>query len=875
MERGRGTSVRNLFCDHDDLRNEADVEQAFARRLIEALGYADRAIRPKAALEELSVGTVSEKGMYRPDFAMKAAGHIRWILEAKAPGEKLARHFKQPHDYATAINDSYSRAAPVKYFVLSNGMSTEIYECGETAPALELAFEDFENDSPRYQELKRLLRPTAFKGGRSRAVESDTIHFAKPTIAEVNNVFAKCHQFIHQSDKISQAAGFEEFVKLITLKLLSDRKVRDAYPGLSVERRFEHPADEVEFSLHWIGTHGTATPNPVDTILFTRFMNDVEKEIARRVRKRFFDEGEQINLKPETIRGVVERLEGLYLFGIDADLNGRLFENFLSATMRGKDLGQYFTPRTLVKLGVGLGQLTATDFVLDGCCGTGGFLIDALAEMWSRVNANASLSARAKQARKKKIAEEQIYGIDFAKSPNLAKIARLNMYLHGDGGSRIFNVDGLDRKVRADTTDSPEETTEKDELRELGLAGKFDVVLTNPPFSKKYERSKEGDRWVLDQYTVAAGKDSLLAKLMFFEMYYDYLKPGGRLVSVIDDGFLNGNRHKWFRDALRRLYLVRAVVSLPGDAFQRSEARVKTSFIVLEKRERQDVAEWDEQPSIFMYACRFVGIDDPKRRRWMPGDDERREHAREEVRAVVREYRKFLAGEGDQRYTVPAKRADNRLDVKHCLIEQDWRRSDADTVLSDVAAIKRFGPEDTIECDEHDGHVTLLTVRYDGTPEPDRVIFPRTETEYPQLFNVREGEIVISNIAASYGSVAVVPAELDGLVVSKEYTVLKEKPGYDARVIRALLRSPEIRAEMLLRTTGANRTRIRWEDIKDIVFPYPDDGIAGEFLRHLADAEAARETALRKAAAAARELDGQMPNAVRAGEILDAFKPPK
>ena len=44
-------------------------------------------------------------------------------------------------------------------------------------------------------------------------------------------------------------------------------------------------------------------------------------------------------------------------------------------------------------------------------------------------------------------------------------------------------------------------------------------------------------------------------------------------MSVIDDGFLNGQRHKWFRDTLRRLYTVKAVVSLPGDAFQRSEAR--------------------------------------------------------------------------------------------------------------------------------------------------------------------------------------------------------------------------------------------------------------------------------------------------------------
>ena len=65
--------------------------------------------------------------------------------------------------------------------------------------------------------------------------------------------------------------------------------------------------------------------------------------------------------------------------------------------------------------------------------------------------------------------------------------------------------------------------------------------------------------------------------------------------------------------------MVKAVVSLPGDAFQRSEARVKTSLIVLEKRRAGEASSIEEDPSIFMYACRYVGIDDPKRRRWMPG----------------------------------------------------------------------------------------------------------------------------------------------------------------------------------------------------------------------------------------------------------------
>ena len=573
--------MRNLFCDHQDLRNEADVEQNFARRLIETLGYPDRDIRPKAALEELSIGTVGETRQHRPDFAMKSKGHIRWVLEAKAPKEYLDKHFAQPSRYCDALNNSYSGdgVKPVEWFVLTNGTETRLYGTGQAQPLLVMQFDDFAEQNPTYQKFLNSLRPAAFGGPTLLSTDADTIHFAKPSIAEVNNVFTKCHQHIHQSDHISQAAGFIEFVKLITLKLLSDKKVKDNYPGLSAERQFDYPASDVTFSLRWINTHEAATPNPVDSILFKDFMDDVERQIARRVRKRFFDQGELINLKPETIRGVVERLERLYLFGIDADLNGRLFENFLSATMRGKDLGQYFTPRTLVKLGVGLGDLKPTDFVLDGCCGTGGFLIDALAGMWAKVNGNASLTKHEKAVQRKNIADNQIYGIDFSKNPNLAKIARLNMYLHGDGGSRIFNVDGLDLSFEADdTTDTPEEAIEKEEMRDLGLWGRFDVVLTNPPFSKKYERSKLGDALVLDQYAIANGKASLLAKLMFFEMYHHYLKPGGRLVSVIDDGFLNGNSHKWFRDMLRRLYIVKAVISLPGDAFQRSEARVKTSF---------------------------------------------------------------------------------------------------------------------------------------------------------------------------------------------------------------------------------------------------------------------------------------------------------
>lgn len=62
----------------------------------------------------------------------------------------------------------------------------------------------------------------------------------------------------------------------------------------------------------------------------------------------------------------------------------RMFEIFLDATIRGKDLGQFFTPGDICKLMVNLSNININvtrkhlDKVLDACCGSGGFLIIAM-----------------------------------------------------------------------------------------------------------------------------------------------------------------------------------------------------------------------------------------------------------------------------------------------------------------------------------------------------------------------------------------------------------------------------------------------------------------------------------------------------------------
>ena len=359
----------------------------------------------------------------------------------------------------------------------------------------------------------------------------ETLEFTNNNLSEVNQAFAWCHQHIYRKDNISQSEAFSEFVKLISLKLLSDRYLKEEFPGILAEDTFKVPASKVKFSTFWIESQKGNTSNPIDKIQFQQFINEMERDIATGVRKRIFEEDDHIRLKEETILGVVKKLESIYLFGIDADLNGRLFETFLNATMRGKDLGQYFTPRSVVKLGVRLCQLKVhssngsgvpkTDIVMDACCGTGGFLIDVLADMWKKVDAKTNLSISEKDRIKKEIANNNLLGVDISSGPNLSRVARLNMYLHGDGGTRIFHTDALDKELVEFDTDSNELLNEKRQLKDLlSDENLIDVVLTNPPFAKVYERDTDNEKRILNGYEIAKTdggtfRNSLKSSLLF------------------------------------------------------------------------------------------------------------------------------------------------------------------------------------------------------------------------------------------------------------------------------------------------------------------------------------------------------------------------
>lgn len=165
----------------------------------------------------------------------------------------------------------------------------------------------------------------------------------------------------------------------------------------------------------------------------------------------------------------------------------------------------------------------------------------------------------------------------------------------------------------------PELKAEREELKKILNDEKetIDVVLTNPPFAMPYKKNEADHKRILMQYSLAFQrtksedgaslrlKASLKTNVMFIQRYYDFLKPTGKLITIIDESVINTQTDKDCRDFIYDNFLVRAIISLPRMTFFRAGANVKTSILYLEKKKNKD----DEQPHTFYARCDNSGFD--------------------------------------------------------------------------------------------------------------------------------------------------------------------------------------------------------------------------------------------------------------------------
>jgi len=815
------------------------VETFFISRLLKDLGYSDAQIRTKESLQKLTVGKGHKKEKYKPDYALVVDGKPRCVIDAKDPSEDIKDWIEQCSGYSLALNRKYPAGEnPVRFFIVSNGISTNLYTWDSDEPVLELKFEDFNWGNLKFEGLKEILNVrTVARGSASPGAQVTDFQFSRPTSEWARNLFSVCHRVIWKAGYGKEPA-FMEFVKIMFLKLWADRALRENPATREILAQGKDsarlPRSAVIFSEHWIkNREAEGVKNPLDTVLFEQLRTEIEQNIQLRKKKRLFDPGERINLRADVVKDVVAKLQHYDMYGIDEDLNGRLFETFLSATMRGKDLGQFFTPRSVVKMMTKIADLKVSrdhqSTVIDACCGSGGFLIEVLTVMRSQVRANASLSQQEKEVLLERICNERIYGIDFGKKPPLARIARINMYLHGDGGSRIYTADGLDKNLDTSLETDPELVKDVQELRELlSIPTQFDVVLTNPPFSMSKETKNESDSRIMQDYDLARKspntaqmRPSLRSSVMFLERYWDLLRNGGKLITVIDDTLLASKDFRGFRNFIRERFLIRAIISLPGDTFRRSGSRVKTSVILLEKKRKVT----DLQPACFAFFSESLGVDDLTPRASSEDIREAREKANKETDEIVVGYKAFLRGDPGK-HTIGPERLVDRLDLKFCVpmsgrLAEMWR--------SKGVQVKTFQEcvrvvEAVIKpSDSPDDLFTLIKVTYSGKCETEklkkgRAIIPKT------MYRVAAGQMVFSTIRATDGSIGIVPPDLDGALVSDtSFRVFSCETPQDAAYLWAILRSHEIRADMQSLSPGSSRYNTPWPEVGAVLVPWPDE----------------------------------------------------
>lgn len=823
--------MKNMFCDSKSLNNEASVERCFVERLLSALGFEDADIRPKTALREIKIGRGSKSELYKPDYILMDRGVPVVVVDAKDVNEPLGSWTLQCSSYCLELNKRFDYN-PVHYYVLTNGIKTSVYSWDKEAPLLSLDFAQFELDNDEYKKLRNLISRRAL----SRRIEeqrerSETADFKIERIALdlLISKFQKIHNYIWKKEKKKPSSVFEELIKLVFVKIRKDKELHAKFGNHPIP-----PTKDVVFSTQWIDGQ-TQSENPVNDVLFRNLIGDLEEDIQRRKKKRIFDEHEQINLSPDTIRWVVKELEHIDLFGMEEDVHGRMFESFLEATARGKELGQFFTPRDVVNLMVSLAdirvELDHVDKVLDACCGSGGFLIQAMADMVHKVSEISGASNRKRAELTSVIQNKSIYGIDAGSDPKIYRIARMNMYLHGDGGSHIYFADSLDKRIGMIGRTSAEYKQETQEIRSILNENKlrFEVILSNPPFSMKYAADDADQTEVLEQYDLSHlnGRKvkSLLSSVMFLERYKDFVSEDGRILAIIDESVLSGESYREVRQWIRDTFLIEAVISLPGDAFRRSAARVKTSILILRLKK---VGE--EQPDVFLdYAIR-LGLERKTARRIGINPDTLAEKKALEAKRIATDYKAFRAGRG-KKHVYPASAISDRLDVKFCIRDKGrkkklWERSGHIPIR--FGQILSTATNRSVEVSDEEDY-QFLRVNYQGDVIDGEVI-PGAECSYRHLYKTEIWDILISNMGVGRGAIGIVPPYHANKFVSSEYTILRAKTHPEAVYYSNLIKTKEILGDVLSSTTGMNRGRIEWDVIAEVEVPQyrpGDEGVAG------------------------------------------------
>ncbi|CAG8455401.1 21716_t:CDS:2 [Gigaspora margarita] len=226
----------------------------------------------------------------------------------------------------------------------------------------------------------------------------------------------------------------------------------------------------------------------------------------------------------KVLEEIVSKLNPLSLVETDSDIKGEAFESFLQQYNAGsKDLGEYFTPRHIIRNLVAILQPLPGDKIYDPFCGTGGMLIECFKYVSQRAN-----------EQKREELKKCFFGNE---KTTIARTTKMNMILFGDGHNNI---------QQRNTFQFP-------------VDNKYDLVITNIPFGLK-----EKDYGCL--YDIACDYGDCLA----VQHCLRACKTKGTAAMILPEGFFSQKleRYRSTRKWIIENYSIQVIISLPSHIFE-------------------------------------------------------------------------------------------------------------------------------------------------------------------------------------------------------------------------------------------------------------------------------------------------------------------
>ena len=209
-------------CEKRNLGNEASVETFFINRFVDYLEWDDSHVRLKESIENFVISLGRKRKNYKPDYILLDDRGLPYIvIDAKGTNEDIHDYIDQCSSYCLLLN---RKAESVKYFILSNGLVTELYDWKGKQPLLSLTFEDFTQKNQLFDNLVDHIK-LGKSGGSIDEKKNDFITIKRTNKEEAQKLFKKCHKKIWNAEKSGVNFAFMQFVKLIFLKMQSDKRM--------------------------------------------------------------------------------------------------------------------------------------------------------------------------------------------------------------------------------------------------------------------------------------------------------------------------------------------------------------------------------------------------------------------------------------------------------------------------------------------------------------------------------------------------------------------------------------------------------------------------------------------------------------------------